>query len=382
MKKILFIVPSMKGGGVEKVLLNMIKALPKDKYEMTVMAILDEGERKEELPPNVNYRYVWKRAFYIGSKRIRGTDRLFQVIFKKLSPKLLHKIFIKENYDIEVDYWGQEGLKLILGGKNNIKKLSFIHTDMNAEGMRHAIFPFKNSKELRKAYLTMDYIVNVSDDCRKSMKERFKLVGDEQKKNVVRYNINLNSEIIQKSNEEIELIHNQNKFILCTSGRLCQPKGFERLVYICHRLREQDIKFELWILGEGEKRKDLEAVIDKYGLKECVKLLGYQKNPYKYMAKSELFVCSSFYEGFSTVVSEAVILGIPIVTTDCTGAKEILGDSEYGLVTGIDDDSLFEGLRKMLTDKQLYQYYKNKVLERQAFFDMNKVVTEIEQLFE
>lgn len=382
MKKILFIVPSMKGGGVEKVLLNMIKALPKDKYEMTVMAILDEGERKEELPPDVNYRYVWKRAFYIGSKRIRGTDRLFQLVFKKLSPRLLHKIFIKEKYDIEVDYWGQEGLKLILGGKDSIKKLSFIHTDMKVESMRHAIFPFKNSSELKKAYTSMDYIVNVSEDCRKSIQERFELTGDEQKKNIVRYNVNLNTEIIQKSQEDIELLYNKNKFLLCTSGRLCQPKGFERLINICNRLREQNLEFELWILGEGEERQNLEVAIDKYQLGDCVKLLGYQKNPYRYMAKSDLFVCSSFYEGFSTVVSEAVILGIPIVTTDCTGAKEILGDSEYGLVTDIDDDSLFEGLRKMLTDKQLYQHYRDKVLERQAFFDMNKVVTEIEQLFE
>lgn len=382
MKKILFIVPSMKGGGVEKVLLNMIKALPKDKYEMTVMAILDEGERKEELPFNVNYRYVWKRAFYIGSKRIRGTDRLFQAIFKKLSPKLLHKIFIKENYDIEVDYWGQEGLKLILGAKDNVKKLTFIHYDMNAESMQKSVFPFKNSSELKKAYTSMDYIVNVSEDCRKSIQERFGLVGDEQKKNIVRYNVNLNTEIIQKSEEDIGLIYNENKFLLCTSGRLCQQKGFERLINICNRLREQNLEFELWILGEGEERQNLEVAIDKYQLTDCVKLLGYQKNPYKYMAKSDLFVCSSFYEGFSTVVSEAVILGIPIVTTDCTGAKEILGDSEYGLVTDIDDDSLFEGLKKMLKDKQLYQHYRDKVLERQTFFDMNKIVTEIEQLFE
>lgn len=382
MKKILFIVPSMKGGGVEKVLLNMIKALPKDKYEMTVMAILDEGERKEELPSNINYKYVWKRTFYIGNKRIRGTDRLFQLVFKKLSPRLLHKIFIKEKYDIEVDYWGQEGLKLILGAKDNVKKLSFIHYDMNAESMKKAVFPFRSSAELRKAYTTMDYIVNVSDDCRKSVQERFELVGDEQKKNIVRYNVNLNTEIIQKSKEDIELSYNKNKFILCTSGRLCQQKGFERLINICNRLREQNLEFELWILGEGEERQNLEAAIDKYQLADFVKLLGYQKNPYKYMAKSDLFVCSSFYEGFSTVVSEAVILGIPIVTTECTGAKEILGDSEYGLVTGIDDDSLFEGLKKLLSDKQLYQYYKDKVLERQAFFDMNKVVTEIEQLFE
>ena len=99
------------------------------------------------------------------------------------------------------------------------------------------------------------------------------------------------------------------------------------------------------------------------------------------MKASDLFICSSHFEGFSTVVSEAVILGVPVLTTNCTGAKEILGESEYGLVTGKDDESLYEGLKKILIDENLYQRYCNAVIKRQKFFDNHVRLKETEELF-
>lgn len=382
MKKILFIVPSLKGGGVEKVLINMIKKMSDEKYDITILAILDEGERKSELPSKVHYKSIWKREFKIGGKRIKGTDRLFKWIFSTLSPKILHKLFINEKYDIEVDYWGQEGLKLVLGSGKQVRKYAFIHIDMNTGSMQNSIFPFKTWAKLKEAYTRMDKIINVSEDCQKSMTERFDLNLEEQKKNIVKYNINLNNEILQKASEKLDYKYDKEKNILCTSGRLCKQKGFERLITICGQLKKQGMNFELWILGEGEERTRLEKAILDNQLEQHVKLLGYQSNPYKYMSHADIFVCSSFYEGFSTVVSEAVILGIPIVTTNCTAAREILGDSEFGLVTEIDDNSLYEGLREMLTNKQMYQEYQKKVLERQAFFDMDMRLAQMEELFE
>ena len=100
------------------------------------------------------------------------------------------------------------------------------------------------------------------------------------------------------------------------------------------------------------------------------------------MKNADVFVCSSFFEGFSTVVSEAVILGVPVVTTNCTGAKEILGESEYGIVSGLDDESLYMALKSILTDEGLYQHYLDKVKERQSFFDKDKRLKEIEDLFD
>ena len=379
MKKILFIVPSMVGGGVERCMLNILHCLDQSKYDITVLAIMSGGELIDALPAGVHYRYCWKRNLQIGKLRLPGTDRLFKWIFTHMSSKRLHKWFVKEKYDAEIDYWGQEGLKLILGSDESTKKIVFTHTDMNTESMRNSNFPYASKEALRKAYLQADVIANVSKDCRQSMIDRFAFTEEEQKKLIVSYNVNLTDIILEKAKDSLDICKTE-KFTMCACGRLIQLKGYSRLIDICERLKQDGFDFTLWILGIGEEKEHLEQKICELGLQEQVQMLGFQENPYPYMANADLFVCSSFYEGFSTVVSEAVILGVPSVTTNCTGAKEILGESEFGLVTELDDESLYQGLKRMLSDSDLYQHYKEKVLQRQAFFDMNTRMEAFEAL--
>lgn len=383
-KRILFIVPSMVGGGVERCLLNMINAMDPQKYEVDIVAIKSGGDLVKEIPGWVTYRYIWKREWRIAGKRIPGSDKLFSFIFSRFSPQFLYKTFIRKNYDVGIDYWGQEGMKLIIGMNENSKKLVFIHSDMNSEGLQKAFFPFSDHESLKSAYSKTDYIIGVSEDCKKSMIDRFAFPKDSEKL-IVRYNINLSEKIISKGEQNIPNQVEKSKVngkILCSVGRLTKIKGYDRLIKICSQLKTEKIAFQLWLLGQGEERGNLESLIKEYDVSDCVKLLGFQSNPYPYMKKADVFVCSSFFEGFSTVVSEAVILGVPVVTTNCTGAKEILGESEYGIVSGIDDESLYMALKCILTDESLYQHYLDKVKERQSFFDKDKRLNEIEDLFD
>lgn len=379
MKKILFIVPSMAGGGVERCMLNILNRMDLQKYKITILAIMSGGELEESIPSGIDYRYCWKRQFKFLGKRIPGTDRLFHWIFTICNEKLLHRLFVRGKYDVEIDYWGQEGLKLILGSFSKTRKIVFTHFDMNSESMRHSNFPYKTKENLRDAYLRADLIANVSKDCRQSMIDRFDFTEAEQKKLVISYNINLTDQILEKAEESVSLPSSEGR-ILCASGRLHPVKGYDRLIKICARLKVEGFCFQLLILGEGKERGRLEELIEKNKLQDTVKLLGFQNNPYKYMSKADIFICSSYFEGFSTVVSEAVVLGIPTVTTNCTGAKEILGDSEYGIVTEMDDESLYNGIRRMLDDEKIYKYYKGKVRERQRFFDVNVRMKEFESL--
>ena len=80
--------------------------------------------------------------------------------------------------------------------------------------------------------------------------------------------------------------------------------------------------------------------------------MGYKENPYKYLAKCDLFVCSSYSEGFSTAVTEALILGIPVVTTYVSGMTELLGDNEYGIITSNDEISLYEAIKLLINDEK------------------------------
>lgn len=382
-KKLLFIVPSMVGGGVERCLLNLINALDHNQYAIDILAIKSGGDLVSQIPKDVGYRYTWKKEWHLFGKRIPGADRLFSLVYQKFPSKILYKFFVKENYDVVIDYWGQEGLKLATGAKG--KKIAFIHFDMNTESLQTAYFPYANHEELKMAYTSMDTIACVSKDALESMEKRFHFENSALLS--VKYNINLNDVILQKADEPLDeawkdFFCKKRGKVLCAVGRLTWIKGYDRLIKICARLKTEKVPFRLLILGQGEEQENLEKLIQIYQLHEDVILGGFHKNPYSFMKASDLLVCSSHFEGFSTVVSEAVILGIPVLTTDCTGAKEILGESEYGMVTGKDDESLYEGLKRILTDDNLYQRYRNAVIKRKKFFDSQTRLKETEELFE
>lgn len=101
---------------------------------------------------------------------------------------------------------------------------------------------------------------------------------------------------------------------MCGMGKLTKNKGFDRLLAVVRRLREDGMPVHLYLLGEGPMRTELERYIAENALENSVTLLGYQTNPYKYVAKCDLFVCSSFAEGFSTAATEALIVGTPVCT--------------------------------------------------------------------
>lgn len=100
------------------------------------------------------------------------------------------------------------------------------------------------------------------------------------------------------------------------------------------------------------EREKLEKLIMDNHLSDVVFLYGYKENPYPYIKSSDVFICSSYAEGFSTVVTEALILGVPTVTTDCAGMRELLGDSHYGLIVKNSEEGLLEGITQMIDKKK------------------------------
>ena len=172
-----------------------------------------------------------------------------------------------------------------------------------------------------------------------------------------------------------------SSFNVITAGRLTYQKGYDRLVKIHKRLIDEGVIHHLYILGQGEEYESLSQFIKENKLDKTVTLLGFQSNPYIYIKQADLFVCSSRSEGFSTVATEAAILGIPIVTTLCSGMRELLGNSEYGLITENNTDSLYEGLKQMIIDKELYANYQKMIRIKGSEFTIKRSVQKIEELF-
>lgn len=109
---------------------------------------------------------------------------------------------------------------------------------------------------------------------------------------------------------------------------------------------------------------------------------GYIENPYPWIKEADMLACVSYAEGYSSVVCEAVILGVPVITTECSGMKDILGDSEYGLIVKNDDISIINGIKKMVTNKEFYQKYLLKVKERRTEFSVDNAVKQLKTKLE
>lgn len=368
-KKILFLIESFAGGGVEKVFIDLINNMDISKYDITVMSIWDYGVRKKDLRKDVRYKSIFPN--------IKGISRVFHNFVEKSDGRLLYKLGIREKYDIEIAFIEGRATKIIGASSNpNSKKIAWVHVDLYNGHWTNKVF--KNSILLEKdCYKKFNDIVCVSN----SVKEGFKkLFGNDFENIHVKYNPIISSEIIKKSHEEItDIVKPKDKKLLVTSGRLNSQKGFDNLLEACNKLNKDGLEYELWILGEGWGRPQLEDLIIKYNLNN-VKLLGFKENPYKYIKQGDLFICSSRNEGFSLVIAESMILGLPIISTDCSGPNELLNFGEYGLMVDNNELSLYIGLKKLLNNTDELKYYKEKSKERLDFFDYKYRIEEIEHL--
>ena len=369
-KKILFLIECFAGGGVEKVFIDLINNMDISKYDITVMSIWDYGVRKKDLRKDVRYKSIFPN--------IKGISRVFHNFVEKSDGKLLYKLGIREKYDIEIAFIEGRATKIIGASTNpNSKKIAWVHIDLSQGHWTSMVFN-KSLEREKECYKRFNDIIFVSNSAKEGFK---KLFGDDFDNLQVKYNPIIAGDVIKKSQEVIDDIEKpKDKKLLVTSGRLVSQKGYESLLEVCNRLNKDKLDYELWILGEGWARPKLEELIDKYKLSN-VKLLGFKENPYKYIKQGDLFVCSSKNEGFSLVIAEAMILGLPVISTNCSGPNELLNFGEYGFMVENTEEALYEGLKEILRDEEMLRYYIEKSKERINFFNYKDRINDIERLF-
>ena len=219
--------------------------------------------------------------------------------------------------------------------------------------------------------MKFDKIICVSEAVKKSVYDRWGIENNV----LVRYNINDEGDI-----KKAESLKRNSIFTIAAIGRLSAPKGYDILFNACKMLDDDNIKYELWLVGDGEDKDKLTALKEKLKL-DNVKMLGAKSDPFPYLKSADLYVSSSIYEGLSTTTIEALISEKPIVVTDCTGMRDILGDSEFGLIVDIDAKSLYQGMKKMITNEALREHYQRKAKIRAKDFYKENTVSKIEELF-
>lgn len=363
MKKILFLIHDLGHGGAEKVLVNLVNNMDPEQFDITVLALFGGGVNEQFLKPHIRLQTVFPKAF-------PGNSHLM----KLLSPKQLHKWLVKEHYDLEVAYLEGPAARIVSGCLDgDTKKVGWIHCTMDTP--KDTAIGFRNANEAASCYGEMDAMAFVSQNVRSAFLNACPYTG----KTAVLYNTNETGRVLSLASESCALP--RNVFNWCGVGKVVPLKGFDRMIRIQAKLRSEGYPAHLYILGEGPQRQELEALARSLDVADSVTFLGYQTNPYKYVAACDLFVCASHSEGFSTAATEALIVGTPVCTVEVSGMKEMLGsNNEWGIVTENDEQALYEGIRSLLDDPALRAHYQEQAAIRGKTFSTENTVKAVEEM--
>lgn len=349
MKKILFVIPTLKGGGAEKVLIDLLGQMVDQEYELSLLVLFAEGEYFEELPPSIRVRSIFH-------KQVPGNIHLM----KLFSPKLLYRLFIRESYDLIVSFLEGPTTRIVSGCPDQQTVLvNWVHNEFHK--MKDLASPYRNSRELQSVYARFTQTIFVSDTAKAAFNQ---LVSLPETRQQTLYN----PLDIEKIKSGLAISFDQLKpyvYTLISIGRFSEQKGFDRLLRILARLVHVDqLPVGLILLGKGELKQDYLGLIDELRLQQHVQLLGFQKNPYVYLRQADLFVCSSYYEGYSTAVTESLLVGTPVITTDCSGMAELLDDGRAGIITANNEEALYTGLKRLLIDQRGLVHYQKMARQR------------------
>ena len=349
MMKIRVVINTLAGGGAEKVLINFLRLVPADKYDITVVELYADRDIYQ-LPAFV------KRKVIINSSKKKQWQKKIMLKYGHI----LSNIILQGDYDVDIAFLEGFPTKILAHAKTHSHKIAFVHCDVSKTNVMGKLY--SSSSECLSDYRSFEKVCFVSEGAKEGF---IKSVGNLPQFEVV-HNCIDTQEIMNMAEQPIKEVYQTDGLKIVAVGRLSEPKCFQRLINIACAL-EKKYKFEIVIVGEGEKRKELEDTIERKNVKS-VRLFGFTDNPYTIMKQADLFVCSSIFEGYSTVTIEALVLGLPVITTCCAGMNEILQNGKYGLIVENDEKALLLALQEIMEFPEKINILKEKAMDGACYY--------------
>ncbi|KEY17795.1 glycosyl transferase family 1 [Kaistella antarctica] len=397
-KKILIRIGSLRHGGAEKVLVTFLKNLPEDKYEIDLLLNLYSGKYLSEVPRWINVLYLNKGEM-ITTNRIQDIPvKAVRVIYQKLLkiyPSLLYQFLLKgKNYDIE--FAAIHGMRdeILNSPLKSSKKLIWIHNDL-----KKTEFHNYTDEEFR-TFFGFDKIMVISE----KIQQNFEILAstEEEKNKIIRiYNPLDTEEILRKSEDgsqkleagsrkpetEISIQNHQPLTIkyqptFVSVGTVFPQKGFDRLLNVHKRLLDEGLNHKILILGDGYDFENIKKLQKELRVSETSTLFGFTSNPYPIIKKADFYILSSRYEGFPTVLFEAITLKKKIIATDVSGVREMLEDGKLGKIVENSEDGIYEGMKKALQNPESFNQYEEKLKDYKMPFNLENSVKSIVKIID
>ncbi|WP_070328415.1 glycosyltransferase [Exiguobacterium aurantiacum] len=391
MKKIAFLIPTLQGGGAEKLVSILSKELDKH-YDLTIIFYNDSNRAYSYSGKMINLNISNDGNFFRRTinfcKKIKG----------------IRKIKSDNNYDVVVSFMDGANIVNLLTKKNE-KVVTSLHT-MISERNKDINF-YLYTTAVKFLYKKSDLIITVSKAIKLNLIKKYKIKSSKLKViyNPIESEL-ISSKIIEPLEEGEHKIFDKQTII--NVGRIEEVKGQIHLIRILSELNKQGSDINLIVVGEGNLKSKLLEAVKFYGVENNVFFLGFKNNPYKYLKRSSLYVHTSYFEGFGNVLIEAMACSLPVIATNCPGGPlEILSGEEssqlsssftisylnYGVLTPpiskkdsslnhlvASEKHLLNAIKLMLEDRDLLEEYSQKGKERANSFSTKIIIVKWKEL--
>ncbi|WP_265427494.1 glycosyltransferase [Chryseobacterium sp. YIM B08800] len=372
-KKILIRIGSLRHGGAEKVLVTFLKNLPQNHYEIDLLLNLYSGKYVNEVPDWINIIYLNKGEM-ITTNRIqdipkKATRVIYQNALKKF-PTLLYNGKLKgKKYDIE--FAAIHGMRdeILNSPLQSSKKIVWIHNDLSQ---------VKEYTETEiKKFFGFDKIMVISEKIETLFLELAE--NETQKQKIVKiYNPLDTEEILSKAEQVVnDYEFDQKVPTFISVGTVFPQKGFDRLLRVHKKLLDEGFKHKILIVGDGYDFENIKKLKTELNLDETATMLGFTDNPYPYFKNADFYILSSRYEGFPTVLFEAITLKKKIIATEVSGVKEMLNNGELGLIVENSEEGIYSGMKKALSNSEYFEKYTDRLKNYEMPFNLENSVQKI-----
>lgn len=390
-KRLLFVNRNFKYGGIERAFINLLIELSKDdRFDITILTFSKKGDYLTQVPKGIiveraSKRYLplactQKEAFEAGLATgiVRGLGAAWSRFFTNEIPtRMLTKSYKpKGEYDYIISFASMPDSKYFMFGTTELvanaitgaKKIAFLHCDYQNSGC--------NTPYARDIYSSFDAVAACSKGCLDSF---LACCPEFEKKCCVVRNCNDYAEIGRLASIEPHF-YDESSVNIVSVGRLSSEKGFDRGIRAIASLAAANIDAKYLIVGDGIERERLERLAEELGVRGRIDFVGAQDNPYRYMVNADLLLVSSHHEAAPMVIDEAQSLGLPVLTTETTSAREMLEDGKGGWVCENSNKGITMALLRLARDKKYFRQARRSL--REGSRDNKKAIAQFEALLE
>ncbi|MDD5644145.1 MAG: glycosyltransferase [bacterium] len=368
-KKIVFVIPNMAGGGAERAVSNLLKYLDRGKGELYL--VLYEKKVRYDIPADVRiFSLNMSPSRNIFIKIYNYILRIFKIstIFRDIKP------------DTVISFLTDANVSVILAGFLAFSKSRLVISERNSISAVYNAGYQRIKKVLAKfLYKYADRIIAVSEDISGELIG----YGIDKGKITVIYNMVDCKHIAVLSKEEVTEtdIFSGGLPVIAAAGSLTKQKNYGLLLK-AFKIVLDNIDAKLLILGEGPLLSELKGQVRTLQIEKKVIFAGFQKNPFKYISKSDVFVITSLWEGFPNVLPEAFACGTPVICVDCGNiCRRLIKDKVNGfIVPGHDDKSLAESIIRLLKDRVLLKELAGGAVAAAGEYDIEKRIFRYEKV--